>query len=362
MITESGKIRLYKGTMDEEQKDKYIHRLLNYRSDKYNGFTPEDDVDHQLVRSVINDELNRKKSNFFRPKAPLNDEKKKEDKTDSELLTSLTHKCNELEDITKQLMNENAELRKKLKNQESYDTLEWKMKYYESQQRLREMEKFFADYDLVFVGNEKEGNGTLALVNEKEDDGKSDSSLMTDLVESLKLLNGHLEDEEKEITIISDPSINMKTFGNRSFSKIPIEVFNNGIYLMNGPFRDLANDQTQQFIVDVIDGYYPSELKIKYPDGVFFDVKDSSEVKYSSFVGTGRRLKSARSGLPMDIDLTKMASHKIGANGNIIELREDPNNKVERLGEDKKTKECCEIKCRCPKENYREQLIIHIII
>jgi len=46
----------------------------------------------------------------------------------------------------------------------------------------------------------------------------------------------------------------------------------NGMMLFSGPFRPYTDPLTQQFIQDITDGYFPSELQQKYPDGVPFIV------------------------------------------------------------------------------------------
>lgn len=40
------------------------------------------------------------------------------------------------------------------------------------------------------------------------------------------------------------------------------------MYFMNGPFREFSNDEgALNFVKDIQDGYFPSELKGRYPDG-----------------------------------------------------------------------------------------------
>lgn len=46
----------------------------------------------------------------------------------------------------------------------------------------------------------------------------------------------------------------------------------NGIMLFSGPFRPFSDPVTQQCVQDIHDGYFPSELQTKFPDGVPFVV------------------------------------------------------------------------------------------
>ena len=40
----------------------------------------------------------------------------------------------------------------------------------------------------------------------------------------------------------------------------------------SGPFRSYTDPTTQQFVQDLTEGYFPSELKQRYPNGVPFQV------------------------------------------------------------------------------------------
>ncbi|CAF4836570.1 unnamed protein product, partial [Rotaria magnacalcarata] len=46
---------------------------------------------------------------------------------------------------------------------------------------------------------------------------------------------------------------------------ISLILYANGIFLFNGPFRSYTEPSTQQFIRDVQDGYFPSELQERFP-------------------------------------------------------------------------------------------------
>ena len=54
---------------------------------------------------------------------------------------------------------------------------------------------------------------------------------------------------------------------------IQLTLYANGIFLFNGPFRPFTEVTTQTFLQDVLDGYFPSELQKRYPDGVPFNVR-----------------------------------------------------------------------------------------
>ncbi|NWV79288.1 UBX11 protein, partial [Dasyornis broadbenti] len=48
----------------------------------------------------------------------------------------------------------------------------------------------------------------------------------------------------------------------------PFALYQDGIVLGNGAFRPYQHPATQQWLQDIMDGYFPSELQLRYPDGV----------------------------------------------------------------------------------------------
>uniref|UniRef100_A0A3Q0RVZ4 UBX domain-containing protein 11 n=1 Tax=Amphilophus citrinellus TaxID=61819 RepID=A0A3Q0RVZ4_AMPCI len=56
---------------------------------------------------------------------------------------------------------------------------------------------------------------------------------------------------------------------------IPLRLYRNGIVMFDGPFRSYQEHSTQQCMQDLMDGYFPSELQERFPDGVPFEVNIS---------------------------------------------------------------------------------------
>jgi len=55
---------------------------------------------------------------------------------------------------------------------------------------------------------------------------------------------------------------------------IPLTLYENGIIMFNGPFRSYDDLTTQRCLGDIMDGYFPSELQKRYPEGVPIKVTD----------------------------------------------------------------------------------------
>ena len=82
---------------------------------------------------------------------------------------------------------------------------------------------------------------------------------------------------------------------------LPLAVYRDGILLKEGPFRGFAEDRSARaFVVDILDGYFPYELKDHYPDGVPFLLIDKSGEDYrkafKAFSGQGRGLRDGGGG------------------------------------------------------------------
>lgn len=82
--------------------------------------------------------------------------------------------------------------------------------------------------------------------------------------------------------------------------------------MFQGPFRPFSNPLTRQCIQDLTDGYFPSELQSRYPDGVPFQLTDCRDVTFKSreysdiFPGSGHQLggeKGPSKLLPSGIEL-----------------------------------------------------------
>jgi hypothetical protein len=60
---------------------------------------------------------------------------------------------------------------------------------------------------------------------------------------------------------------------------LPLSLYKDGILIRRGPFRAFTDINTQSFVRDVLDGYFPAEYREEYPDGVVFDVADKRDLE-----------------------------------------------------------------------------------
>ncbi|GFS13966.1 UBX domain-containing protein 11-like [Elysia marginata] len=77
---------------------------------------------------------------------------------------------------------------------------------------------------------------------------------------------------------------------------VQLTIYANGILMFDGPFRPYTEPTTRQCVQDLLDGYFPSELQHRYPDGVPFVVTDlrgtfyQSKTRSLAFTGEGQTL------------------------------------------------------------------------
>ncbi len=125
------------------------------------------------------------------------------------------------------------------------------------------------------------------------------------IVKNVNELNSLMSDAN-EPRIVEYESNRMKftsTSGSNesSSNSIRLKLYANGICLFNGPFRSFNDSLTKKFCIDIMDGYFPTELQDRYPDGVNFELVDKRDVIFkqnelinSVFKSKGYRLGSGR--------------------------------------------------------------------
>uniref|UniRef100_A0A663EN52 UBX domain-containing protein 11 n=1 Tax=Aquila chrysaetos chrysaetos TaxID=223781 RepID=A0A663EN52_AQUCH len=82
---------------------------------------------------------------------------------------------------------------------------------------------------------------------------------------------------------------------------LPLTLYQNGMVMFSGPFRPYEDPSTQQCLQDIMDGYFPSELQMRYPDGIPLQVTDRRDVVFrerdlpGSFPGHGQVVGHSKS-------------------------------------------------------------------
>ncbi|XP_061216706.1 UBX domain-containing protein 11 isoform X2 [Neopsephotus bourkii] len=174
-----------------------------------------------------------------------------------------------------------AELEEKMKTlqkeadpPDSFTTEELEMRCLQLQLQVWQMEQFLSDYGLIWVGERPEELEDVELPKDEEQlPGRSfwkpgeavvpqhhiDFDVLLEKVKDLNLLAGegisHIEHKPGGARL-------------RQPEPLPLTLYQNGIVMSNGPFRPYEDPSTQQCLQDIMDGYFPSELQKRYPDGI----------------------------------------------------------------------------------------------
>uniref|UniRef100_A0A8C6XCM4 UBX domain-containing protein 11 n=1 Tax=Naja naja TaxID=35670 RepID=A0A8C6XCM4_NAJNA len=116
----------------------------------------------------------------------------------------------------------------------------------------------------------------------------------------------------------------------KRLDSVPITFYQNGIVMFKGPFRSYEEPSTKHCLRDIMDGFFPSELQSRYPNGVPFQVHLYNvffqERKLPGyFPGFGQavgRSKPSGPKLTMEEFLNKLPKSLV-RDGQVIDIRED---------------------------------------
>lgn len=194
------------------------------------------------------------------------------------------------------------------------------------QQQVHEMEAFLADYGMVWVGeksdtgssfyNDKSSNDSDSEGDEGEEElWRPETSLSHNAVPDTAIATtarsetvqskfavdyDRLIENIKDLNVLAGEGVSKIHHTNdgarlRLPDPVPLVFYANGIMLFSGPFRPFSDPVTQQCVQDIHDGYFPSELQKKFPDGVPFVVTDYRDTYFKDtrrevFRGAGQVL------------------------------------------------------------------------
>ncbi|KFQ89985.1 UBX domain-containing protein 11, partial [Phoenicopterus ruber ruber] len=235
-------------------------------------------------------------------------------RTDMELVSSMMQKITLLEQkIEKQAQEIQlkdrriAELKEKMKSLQKEDAPdsstveELEIRCLQLQTQVQEMEQFLNDYGLIWVGERHEELEDLELLKDEEElparslwkPGKTPALFAEAaiLAPAACLVSKHHIDFDlilenvKDLNVLAGEGISQieHTPGGarlRQPEPLPLTLYQNGIVMFNGPFRPYEDPSTQQCLQDIMDGYFPSELQMRYPDGIPFQVTDRRDVVF----------------------------------------------------------------------------------
>ncbi|KAM8869538.1 UBX domain-containing protein 11 isoform 2-T2 [Spinachia spinachia] len=161
------------------------------------------------------------------------------------------------------------------------------------QNRVSEMNSFLRDHGLSWVGD-----GESSAAAEDEQPGAS-------VVPSFHMNFDLVQQRITELNVLAGEGecvVQSTATGAQLAKREPIQLrlFCNGIVMFGGPFRSYQELSTQRCMNDLMDGYFPSELQERFPDGVPFEVHDRrdqefiSRAPWNKFPGEGKATRGEK--------------------------------------------------------------------
>lgn len=179
-------------------------------------------------------------------------------------------------------------------------------RYLQLQNQVWEMEKFLNDYGMIWVGAKEDEASNVYLKEEEEPRVNPAASgpvlYPGDATTKYSQINFDLVQQNiKDLNILAgegEAAVEHVTGGARLKrpDPIPLTLFQNGIVMFNGPFRSFSQPSTQRCMQDIMDGYFPSELQIRFPNGIPIKVTDKRDVIFRDrrerveFPGVGHKV------------------------------------------------------------------------
>jgi hypothetical protein len=253
------------------------------------------------------------------------------------LLTRLTDCETELKATRKQLAeklrriteleDDNRELKALLvEPSEVYEELDFvRGQNHDLMTKLDHMEAFLKDYGLVWVGNSSNSSNSSSSPNTDSSSVCSPptpSSLSySAFSKKIQELNDVINSEPVQVVKEADGKITKLARPSEILEQIRVVFYSNGLMVRRGPFRDHASESFRKFTRDVMDGYFPSEFRDEYPDGVVFVLVDRHDTVYDSSSNNNDDVLSGQQFL-------QRLPKTVIKNGEIVDVRSSINSRL----------------------------------
>lgn len=184
------------------------------------------------------------------------------------------------------------------------------------EKQVDDMEKFLYDYGLQWVGNKTSNVNEAAeqLHRSGMIDNVSRPIDYSALALKVEELNSVLSSEPSQVK--SDSRRGKIVHAGELFESIDVSVYSDGIMIKRGPFRNLYSDSCRAFVRDIMDGFFPSEFRSEYPDGVMFRLIDRHNIPYGGSTDQAAEKLSKE-------DLLRNVRKVVLKDGNLVPMRSD---------------------------------------
>ena len=182
------------------------------------------------------------------------------------------------------------------------------------EKQVDDMEKFLYDYGLQWVGNKTSNVHEVAeqLHQTGMVDNVSRPIDYSALALKVEELNSVLSSEPSQVK--SDSRRGKIVHAGELFKSIDVSVYCDGIMIKRGPFRNSQSDSWKSFVRDIMDGFFPSEFRSEYPDGVMFRLIDRHNIPYGGS-------EDQAVGILSKEDLLRNVRKVVLKDGNLVPMR-----------------------------------------
>ncbi|KAL0225017.1 hypothetical protein RCL1_002929 [Eukaryota sp. TZLM3-RCL] len=179
--------------------------------------------------------------------------------------------------------------------------------------QVAEMEQFFVDYNLRWVGSSAKPP-------------HSDTLDLIELKKAIDLLN-------EKVSSSMTTNVVGKVGKFVAPTAVQLIIFKDGLTFCGGLLRPFGSPSCDDVLFDLYESFFPSELKETYPNGVLIEFVDRSNLTYSEFLQrepTENRLNGQK-GLNFERLLDNLPKSVI-KNGKIINIQQDIRSTASRIG------------------------------
>lgn len=190
--------------------------------------------------------------------------------------------------------------------------------------QIKEMETFLADYGLRWIGGQKQGNFDVNSL--KQDIGSSEPVYRYNLPREIDVVV--LERRIQELNMVAEKDASRWVAEGavhrfKAPESISIAFYKNGLILQGFQFKPYSSNEAQSILSDILDGYFPYDLKRKYPDGIPLRLVDKTDEMYKAGTSNVLGPNDPGNGLLSKDQFLEQLPESVIRNGNIVPVRED---------------------------------------
>lgn len=199
---------------------------------------------------------------------------------DGKLVVAIARRLSNAEKQIKKLMKTIATRDKEILRKEKEapqdimdELVELRVENERMDKQILEMETFLKDYGLRWAG--------FRAVQDEEAEKVEELKKERDMNEIFFNVDEFLEKLRNLSSIVGTHRIQNINKNVHKFigpDQLSLIIHKNGLFIKNGPLRSYELPECRSFIADVLDGYFPSELKQEFPKGVRFVTVDRRNI------------------------------------------------------------------------------------